>query len=548
MRQLLSGLSIKLQVVVPVFFTLLLLIIGITFSTSSLKTAFHQVTVSTEQLITDKDNLTTLIDNTYAMRISAIYSLFRPAEVTALPNVLKEKQTENLALLRSLADNPELKNEVAGLTQAMQRYVDYSIQTMIPLLNIEHSDQEKDERFTAQYEQATAEYRKVGNEMIKAIDVLSNRLNQVAMTTIDESEHEHDSVMSQSTFALIGILLVAALSSWLLAGIIVTPIRQLQQTVREIAKGNLLVKAQEEGNNEITLLARDVNATVTQLRQTVESLVRISTDVASASTELATVMTQASVNSDQEKQEVEQVASAVNQLQSTAQSVTDHAHSADGAAQQANQLASQSLRMFEESHRATAKMADQLREAAQVVNQLKEQSERIGNVTEVIRSISEQTNLLALNAAIEAARAGESGRGFAVVADEVRMLAARTQTSTQEIQAIIEELQNQSNTANSSMHSSLSLLEQNQSLAAKVSASLTEINHSISALGQINAQVATASEEQSQVTKDINRNLSNIYELVSQNVTGITQSAAASQSCPTLPSSNTSSSSIFACK
>ncbi|HDZ9246367.1 TPA: methyl-accepting chemotaxis protein [Vibrio cholerae] len=528
MRQLLSGLSIKLQVVVPVFFTLLLLIIGITFSTSSLKTAFHQVTVSTEQLITDKDNLTTLIDNTYAMRISAIYSLFRPAEVTALPNVLKEKQTENLALLRSLADNPELKNEVAGLTQAMQRYVDYSIQTMIPLLNIEHSDQEKDERFTAQYEQATAEYRKVGNEMIKAIDVLSNRLNQVAMTTIDESEHEHDSVMSQSTFALIGILLVAALSSWLLAGIIVTPIRQLQKTVREIAKGNLLVKAQEEGNNEITLLARDVNATVTQLRQTVESLVRISTDVASASTELATVMTQASVNSAQEKQEVEQVASAVNQLQSTAQSVTDHAHTADGAAQQANQLASQSLRMFEESHRATAKMADQLTEAAQVVNQLKEQSERIGNVTEVIRSISEQTNLLALNAAIEAARAGESGRGFAVVADEVRMLAARTQTSTQEIQAIIEELQNQSNTANSSMHSSLSLLEQNQSLAAKVSASLTEINHSISALGQINAQVATASEEQSQVTKDTNRNLSNIYELVSQNVTGITQSAAAS--------------------
>ncbi|EGS59878.1 MULTISPECIES: methyl-accepting chemotaxis protein [Vibrio] len=528
MRQLLSGLSIKLQVVVPVFFTLLLLIIGITFSTSSLKTAFHQVTVSTEQLITDKDNLTTLIDNTYAMRISAIYSLFRPAEVTALPNVLKEKQAENLALLRSLAVAPELRTEVAELTQAMQRYVDYSVQTMIPLLNIEHSDQEKDERFTARYEQATAEYRKVGNEMIKAIDVLSNRLNQVAMKTIDKSGQEHDSVMSQSTFALIGILLVAALSSWLLAGIIVTPIRQLQQTVREVAKGNLLVKAQEEGNNEITLLARDVNATVTQLRHTVESLVRISTDVASASTELATVMTQASVNSDQEKQEVEQVASAVNQLQSTAQSVTDHAHSADGAAQQANQLASQSLRMFEESHRATAKMAEQLTEAAQVVNQLKEQSERIGNVTEVIRSISEQTNLLALNAAIEAARAGESGRGFAVVADEVRMLAARTQTSTQEIQAIIEELQNQSNTANSSMHSSLSQLEQNQSLAAKVSASLTEINHSISALGQINAQVATASEEQSQVTKDINRNLSNIYELVSQNVTGITQSAAAS--------------------
>ncbi|EEW10222.1 methyl-accepting chemotaxis protein [Vibrio mimicus] len=529
MRQLLSGLSIKLQVVVPVFFTMLLLVTGIVFSTSTLKTAFSQVSDSTEHLIIDKDNLTAIIDNTYAMRISAIYSLFRPDEVKVLPSVLKDRQSQNLQLMRAFSDNPELQDEVRALTKAMQNYVDYSINTMIPLLNTRHTTEQTSAEFDLQYQQASDAYRAAGNDMVKAISDLSQALNKLAIRTIKESETQHDSVLSNSTISLIAILVAAALFSWILAGIIVKPLSQLQQTMRAVASGNLLVKAEEEGNNEITLLARDVNATVGQLRQTVESLVRISTDVASASTELAAVMTQSSVNSDQEKQEVELVASAVNQLQSTAQSVTDHAHSADGAAQQANQLASQSLRMFEESHRATAKMADQLAEAAQVVNQLKEQSERIGNVTEVIRSISEQTNLLALNAAIEAARAGESGRGFAVVADEVRMLAARTQTSTQEIQAIIEELQNQSNTANSSMHSSLRLLEQNQSLAAKVSTSLSEINQSIDELGQINAQVATASEEQSQVTKDINRNLSNIYELVSQNVTGITQSAAASQ-------------------
>ncbi|ENM5765945.1 methyl-accepting chemotaxis protein [Vibrio mimicus] len=529
MRQLLSGLSIKLQVVVPVFFTMLLLVTGIVFSTSTLKTAFSQVSDSTEHLIIDKDNLTAIIDNTYAMRISAIYSLFRPDEVKVLPSVLKDRQSQNLQLMRAFSDNPELQDEVRALTKAMQNYVDYSINIMIPLLNTRHTTEQTSAEFDLQYQQASDAYRAAGNDMVKAISDLSQALNKLAIRTIKESETQHDSVLSNSTISLIAILVAAALFSWILAGIIVKPLSQLQQTMRAVASGNLLVKAEEEGNNEITLLARDVNATVDQLRQTVESLVRISTDVASASTELAAVMTQSSVNSDQEKQEVELVASAVNQLQSTAQSVTDHAHSADGAAQQANQLASQSLRMFEESHRATAKMADQLAEAAQVVNQLKEQSERIGNVTEVIRSISEQTNLLALNAAIEAARAGESGRGFAVVADEVRMLAARTQTSTQEIQTIIEELQNQSSIANSSMHSSLRLLEQNQSLAAKVSTSLSEINQSIDELGQINAQVATASEEQSQVTKDINRNLSNIYELVSQNVTGITQSAAASQ-------------------
>lgn len=265
-----------------------------------------------------------------------------------------------------------------------------------------------------------------------------------------------------------------------------------------------------------------------QLRQTVDSLVRISVDVASASTELAAVMTQSSVNSDQEKSEVEQVASAVNQMESTAADVTANAAKADGAANQANQLAKRSLNMFEQNSRANDKMAEQLNNAAQVVTSLKTQSEQIGKVIEVIQGISEQTNLLALNAAIEAARAGESGRGFAVVADEVRMLAARTQDSTKEIQAIIEELQNQSGRANESMNSSLQMLTSNQTLASDVSATLQEISHSIEELALINAQVATASEEQNQVTSDINSNLSNIYELVSQNVTGITQAAAAS--------------------
>ncbi len=117
----------------------------------------------------------------------------------------------------------------------------------------------------------------------------------------------------------------------------------------------------------------------------------------------------------------------------------------------------------------------------------------------------------------------------AKVADEVRMLAARTQESTKEIQTIIEELQQQSGHANESMHSSLAMLSDNQALAQEVSQSLANISNAIAELNSINTQVATASEEQKQVTADINNNLTNIYELVSQNVTGITQSAAAAQ-------------------
>jgi len=529
MRQLLSGLSIKLQVVVPVLFTLILLLIGISYSTTSLKDAFQEVTESTEEVISHKDQLTKIIDNTYGMRIKAIYSLFRADDVAQLQSTLRAKQNENQRLLDSLGAVPGLKSEINQMELAIENYVNYSIDTMIPLLKIKHSQSNLSDDFQRQYDQASSVYRDKGKAMVQGIEALSSKLNTLAIEGVKQNSEIHSTVMTSSIIGLSLVLLVAFIISWVLAGIIVTPIKKLQTAMQQLAQGDLKVRVVEEGNNEITALSRDFNSTTVQLKETVDSLVRISVDVASASTELAAVMTQSSANSDQEKNEVEQVASAINQMESTAAEVTQNANLADAASTNADKLARESLAIFEQNTQTSAKMADQLEEAANVVNSLQDQSEQIGKVIEVIESISEQTNLLALNAAIEAARAGESGRGFAVVADEVRMLAARTQESTKEIQSIIEELQRQSGTANNSMTTSLEMLQQNQLQAAQVSESLNNISRSISELTSLNAQVAVASEEQGQVTSDINKNLGNIYELVSQNVTGITQSAAASQ-------------------
>lgn len=528
MRQLLSGLSIKVQVVVPVVFTLLLLVAGISYSTTTLKHVFNQVSLSTEGVITHKDDLTKIIDNTYGMRIKAIYSLFRAEDVKQLADTLQQKQAVSFKLLDSLDTIPGLSAEVEALRVAMNDYVNYSIHTMASLLTQKHSTHTLTADFDNQYTQAASLYRDKGDTMTNAIDELSVKLNELALIEIDQNQQNHSQVMFNTILGLIVVLVMAVAISWGLAGIIVKPIKAMQSAMKELAAGNLKVKVAEEGNNEITALARDFNATIDQLRKTVDSLVRISVDVASASTELAAVMTQSSANSDQERNEVEQVASAINQMESTASEVTQNANQADSASTQANELARESLSIFEQNTRASEQMAQKLTEAAGVVTLLKAQSEKIGNVIEVIEGISEQTNLLALNAAIEAARAGESGRGFAVVADEVRMLAARTQQSTQEIQTIIEELQQHSGSANESMNASLDMLAKNQEQANRVSDALNNISSTISELNTINAQVAVASEEQGQVTTDVNSNLSNIYELVSQNVTGITQAAAAS--------------------
>ena len=325
MRQFLSTLSIKLQVFLPVLFTVVLLVIGLTVGISKLDQAFNKVSTSTHSLVVHKDDLSAIVDNTYAMRIKAIYSLFRAEDVQSLNQELSQRQAESREFLDSINDLPGVQSEVNAMREAMNHYVDFTRLTMTPLLTQKHASQYTTAEFNQNFEAAMVNYRVAGEEMINAIDNLSEKLNQTVISDVQANGKVHSDTLTQSAITIALILLVASIISWILANYIVTPIRNLQNTMREVAKGNLLVNAEEIGNNEVSQLAQDVNQTIEQLRDTVRSLVRISEDVASASTELATVMTQSSVNSDHEKQEVEQVASAINQLESAATEVSNNA-------------------------------------------------------------------------------------------------------------------------------------------------------------------------------------------------------------------------------
>ncbi len=519
----LNNLSIRLQVLIPLLLASLLMLLMAVISKQEIDGAIQDMNETTASVTRHKDDIAALIHATYRLRTNAIYGLYDEALFAQLPAQLSAAEQEIGAILtRLVVTGAEQDNR--QVAAALQAYLGHTRSSMLPLLTAKYQGSGD----PAAYEQARLHFRDLGEALIKQIDAMSVHINQLTQTEIAE-EQAHDRATLLRTLLLMGGTLIAALlGGWWISGRIVQPIGQLQEVMHAVALGRFNVRANAEGNNELGQLASDINRTLSQLANTIQTLTGISGNVASAATELAAVMTQAEVNAQQQRGETEQVASAVTELASTADNVNHNAALADELARDANSRVEQGLALFAESIEANGRMAGSLENAATVVARLKSQSEQIGKVIEVIQSISEQTNLLALNAAIEAARAGESGRGFAVVADEVRLLAARTQDSTKEIQAIIEQLQSQSLSANSGVQQTLEILGHNRQLSAEVQALLGGITDAVNQINGANAQVATAAEQQSCVTADISRNLTNIHEIVNQNAAGISQSAAAS--------------------
>ncbi|MUK43467.1 HAMP domain-containing protein [Aliivibrio fischeri] len=519
----LKNTSIRIQVLLPVVLTALALFISLGFTASTLEEEQGIIASNTDSFVFYKDQLAKVDDEVYPLRISAVYAIYDTDRRANFTNELRDKVDDINVLLDELEARKTFAKEVNLVRTNINNYVQFS-HKVIEYLNKKESGQ----AVSQSYDALISQYRNIGNSMVSSINALSQRVNELSDIAMKESYEKNTQVKTTAGLTILAVFIISMITAWWLSGLIVNPIQQIQLIIRRLAEGDLTVRANADGDNEIATLSKDINSTASQLQTTVEALSRISEDVAAASTELAAVMTEAENNSQQELSEIEQVASAVNELSSTANNVSDNALAADKTARETNELAHNGLDIFTQSNKASEEMGSALTNAAVVVNRLKEQSEQINNVVEVIRGVSDQTNLLALNAAIEAARAGESGRGFAVVADEVRMLAARTQDSTQEIQTIIESLQEQSNLANASMESSLDKLELNKELTAKAGDALLQITNSIASINDMNTQVATAAEEQSQVTQDINRNVVNMSELVNQNVTGISQSASAS--------------------
>ncbi|KMT54283.1 methyl-accepting chemotaxis protein [Pseudomonas fildesensis] len=380
------------------------------------------------------------------------------------------------------------------------------------------------------------EMRALINSRIKeGTDQMGEQLNKLIAINAAGARQANEGAGQSYESAITGIIVVSVaaalltvLLAWLLTRSIVTPLRKAVEVAETIAGGNLSKVIEDDGKDEPARLIAALATMQTNLRQTIQHIAGSATQLASAAEELSAVTEEASKGLQQQNNEIDQAATAVNEMTAAVEEVARNAVSTSEASGQSNQAAREGRDRVIETVGAIQTMTQDVQNTSVLIEGLATQGRDIGKVLDVIRAIAEQTNLLALNAAIEAARAGEAGRGFAVVADEVRALAHRTAQSTQEIEKMVAGIQNGTGEAVQSMQQSNQRTQNTLELARAAGVALEQITQSISLINERNLVIASASEEQAQVSREVDRNLVNIRDLATQSAAGANQTSAAS--------------------
>ncbi|MBE4591026.1 methyl-accepting chemotaxis protein [Vibrio navarrensis] len=323
-----------------------------------------------------------------------------------------------------------------------------------------------------------------------------------------------DMLLNQTLIGMLVLVVMALATSWFVAKQLVE-LGRVSEALADIAEGDgdLTVRLQVTSQDEVGQLAEKFNKFVDRLHVMVKNVRDVSGALNLGANEAARSASQRSESIRHQQDEITMVATAVTEM---ASATAEIAGNADNTAKNANQSVELSQHGFEQmrkSQRSINSLAQELTNAVDIIGELEAHGQQISTILATIRAIAEQTNLLALNAAIEAARAGEQGRGFAVVADEVRVLSQRTHASTEEIQEKIQGLQRATSSAVAVMKQSHELAATSVEDVNLTGESLTAIGDAIQTISDMATQIASAAEEQSLVTADINGNTESVREV-----------------------------------
>ncbi len=318
---------------------------------------------------------------------------------------------------------------------------------------------------------------------------------------------------------VISVVIIIALLG-LLIRVLMEPLHVMGRAMHDIAEGegDLTKRLTIHAQDEFGTLGNSFNRFVERIHESIREVSSATGRVNEVALQVVSASNASMLNSDQQANRTSSVAAAINELGAAAQEIAQNAALASQHSSDARSLAEDGQQVVNKTIQVMGQLSAKISDSCGNIETLNANTVNIGQILEVITSISQQTNLLALNAAIEAARAGDAGRGFAVVADEVRNLAHRTQDSAQQVQKIIEELQVGAREAVGTMTESQNQSEQSVSIANQAGERLGSVTQRIGEIDGMNQSVATATEEQTAVVEAINMDINEINTLNQEGV------------------------------
>ena len=448
--------------------------------------------------------------------------------------------TDKAALANNIANIDELKSRVEKMNVEYERYITGAAeQTLFDDFKRAYAVYQNDQQTVLGYADQgrlddARNYLNVtlltnADALMKTLIALGDFNNNGAKAATVGANETYDSARLAVIAAIIVASLASILLAWLLIRSIVVPLAEAVRVTEVVAAGDLPKTIDVQGKDEPARLLESMKAMQVSLRKTIQSISDSSNQLASAAEELNVVTEDSSRGLAQQNGEIEQAATAVNQMTAAVDEVARNAVTTAEASKQSERSGREGQQQVARTVQSINDLAEGVTVTAGQVGELADKVRDISKVLDVIRAIAEQTNLLALNAAIEAARAGDAGRGFAVVADEVRALAHRTQQSTQEIEEMIGGIQQGTDRAVQAMQRSNDQARSTLVVAEAAGEALNQIAAAIATISERNLLVASASEEQAQVAREVDRNLVNIRDLSMQTSAGANQTSAASQ-------------------